>query len=29
MLLAAIALGVPVIKAWRETYIPAIRRGRK
>jgi putative tricarboxylic transport membrane protein len=29
MLLAAIALGVPVIKAWRETYIPALRRGRK
>jgi len=29
MVLAALALGFPVLKAWKDTYIPAIRRGRK
>lgn len=28
MALAAVALGFPVYKAWKDTYIPAIRRGR-
>ncbi|MCX7147332.1 MAG: hypothetical protein NT042_14325, partial [Sulfuritalea sp.] len=26
--LTIVALGVPVIKAWKDIYIPALRRGR-
>lgn len=29
MVLAAIALGFPLYKAWKDTYIPAIRRSRR
>jgi putative tricarboxylic transport membrane protein len=28
LILAIVALGVPVVKAWKDIYIPALRRGR-